>query len=56
MLGFEVCNLFAERRLRYMQSVRGAPEVQLFGQDNDCKQVTDFNAGEHVSKPRSRVG
>ncbi|MGD1082763.1 MAG: hypothetical protein ABR881_30990 [Candidatus Sulfotelmatobacter sp.] len=56
MLGFEVGDLFAERRLGYMQSIRGSPEVQLFGQGNDCKQVTDFNAGEHSSKPRSRVG
>jgi len=30
MLGFQVGNLFAERRLGYMQSVRGPPEVQLF--------------------------
>jgi hypothetical protein len=36
MLGFEVGNLFAERRLGYMRSVRGAPEVQLFGEGNDC--------------------
>ena len=56
MLGFEVGNLFAERRLGYMQSVRGPPEVQLFGQGNDCKQVTYFNAGKHCSKPRSRIG
>ncbi len=56
MLGFEVRNLFAERRLGDMQSVRGPPEVQLIGQGNDCKQVTDFNAGKHGSKPRSRVG
>jgi len=55
VLGFEVGNLFAERRLGYMQSVRGAPEVQLFGQGNDCKQVTYFDAGEHCSKPRLRV-
>jgi hypothetical protein len=54
MLGFEVGNLFAERRLGYMQSVRGPPEVQLFGHGNDCKQVTYFDAGEHFSKPRSR--
>jgi hypothetical protein len=52
MVCFEVGNLFAERRLGYMQSVRGPPEVQLFGQGNDCKQVTDFDAGEHFSKPR----
>ena len=56
MLCFEVRNLFAERRLGDMQSVRGAPEVQLFSQGNDCKQVTYFNAGKHCSKPRSRVG
>jgi hypothetical protein len=55
VLCFEVGNLFAKRRLGYMQSVRGPPEVQLFGQGNDCKQVTYFNAGEHCSKPRSRV-
>jgi hypothetical protein len=35
VLGFEVGNLFAERRLGYMQSLRGSPEVQLFGQGND---------------------
>jgi hypothetical protein len=56
MLGFEVRNLFTERRLGYMQSVRGPSEVQLFGQGNDCKQVTYFNAGKHCSKPHSRVG
>ena len=55
VLGFEVRNLFTERRLGYMQSVRGPREVQLFGQGNDCKQVTDFDAGEHCSKPRLRV-
>jgi hypothetical protein len=42
MLCFEVGNLFAERRLGYVQSVCGAREVPLFGQDNDCVQVTDF--------------
>ena len=55
MLCFEVSNLFAERRLRYMQSVRGPSEVQFFSQGNDCKQVTYFNTGEHFSKPRSIV-
>jgi hypothetical protein len=49
VLGFEVGNLFTERRLGYMQSVRGAPEVQLFGQSNDSKQVTYFNAGGHCA-------
>jgi len=49
VLGFEVGNLFTERRLGYMQSVGSPPEVQLFGQGNDCKQVTYFNAGKHGS-------
>ena len=47
VFGFEVRKLFTERRLGDMQSVRGPPEVQLFGQGNDCKQVTYFNAGKH---------
>jgi hypothetical protein len=54
VLGFEVGNLFAERRLGYMQSIRGPPEVQLFGQGNDCKQVTYFNAGEHAHTSSGR--
>jgi hypothetical protein len=49
MLCFEVGNLFAERRLGYVQSVRGPREVQLFGQGDDCVQVTYFNAREHGS-------
>jgi len=53
MLCFEVGNLFAERRLGYVQSVRGPREVQLFGQDDDCVQVTDFEVGEHCSKPQA---
>jgi hypothetical protein len=36
LLCFEFDNLFAERRLGYVQPVRGASEVQLFGQDGDC--------------------
>jgi hypothetical protein len=36
MFFFEVGNLFAERRLGDVQSVRGPREVPLFGQDNDC--------------------
>src|SRR3984885_9318463 len=51
MLCFEVRNLFAERRLGYVQSVRGPREVQFFGQDDDCVQVTDFEVGEHWSNP-----
>jgi hypothetical protein len=53
MLCFEVGNLFAERRLGYVQSVRGPREVQLFGQDDDCVQVTDFEVGEHCSKTQA---
>jgi hypothetical protein len=55
MLCFEVGNLFAQRRLGYMQSVRGPREVQLFGQGNDCVQVAYFDVREHCSTPRSRV-
>jgi len=51
MFFFEVGNLFAERRLGDVQSVRGPREVPLFGQNNDCVQVTDFEVGEHVSNP-----
>ena len=47
MLCFEVRNLFAERRLGYVQSVRGPREVEFFGQDDDCLQVADFEVGEH---------
>jgi hypothetical protein len=47
VFSFEVRNLFAERRLGNVQSVRGAREVALFGQDNDCVQVADFEVREH---------
>jgi hypothetical protein len=47
MLFFDLSDLSAERRLGKVQSVRGPCEVQLFGQDNDGVQVTDFNVGEH---------
>jgi hypothetical protein len=47
MLFFEVGNLFAERRLGDVQSVRGSREVPLFGQDNDGVQVAYFEVGEH---------
>ena len=40
----------------YMQSIRGSPEVQLFGQGNDCKQVTDFNAGNTAPSPVQELG
>jgi hypothetical protein len=51
MFCFEVGNLFAERRLGDVQSIRGPREVPLFGQDNDCVQVTDIEVGEHGSNP-----
>jgi hypothetical protein len=51
MFCFEVGNLFAERRLGDVQSIRGPREVPLFGQDNDCVQVTDFEVGKHHSEP-----
>ena len=50
MLFFDLNDLFAECRLSDVQSVRGPREVQLFGQDDDCVQVTDFEVGEHCSK------
>src|ERR1700722_10950163 len=53
MLCFEFDNLFAERRLGDVQPVRGASEVQFFGQDGDCQQVTNFDPREHCSKPLS---
>jgi len=46
---FEFADLFTERRLGNVQSMRGSREVQLFRQDNDCVQVTHFNRGEHRS-------
>jgi hypothetical protein len=51
MLLFELSDLFAERRLCDVQSVRGPREVPLFGQHNDCVEVTDFEFGEHGSNP-----
>jgi hypothetical protein len=56
MLGFEVGNLFAERRLGYMQSVRGPPEVQLFGQGNDSKQVSISTLGNTAPSPVHELG
>jgi hypothetical protein len=53
MLFFEVGNLFAEGRLSDVQSVRRPRKVTLFGQDNDCVQVTDFEVGEHGSRPQA---
>jgi hypothetical protein len=48
---FEVGNLFAESRLRDVQSVRGPREVPLFSQDNDCLQMPNFDLGEHFAPP-----
>jgi hypothetical protein len=50
MLFFEVGNLLAERWLGNVQSVRSPCEVQFFGQDNHCVQVTDFEIGEHIAQ------
>src|SRR5580658_1440322 len=47
MAFFDLIDLFAERRLGEVQSIGSPGEVQLFGQDNDCAQVTHFNAGYH---------
>jgi len=49
MMFFDFNDLFTERRLGNVQSMRGPREVQLFGQDNDCVQVTHFDRGEHRS-------
>src|SRR5580658_4771309 len=47
--GFDLIDLFAKSRLGDVQSLGGPSEVQLFGQDNHCVQVTYFNPGEHFS-------
>jgi len=56
VLCFEISYLFAESRLRDVQSLGSSREVQLFGQDNDRVQVPNFDKGKHCFKPRSRVG
>jgi hypothetical protein len=53
MLFFDLSDLFTECRLGDVQSVCGLCEIQLFGQDNDCMQVPDFEVGEHCSKPQA---
>jgi len=45
MLFFDLSDLFAERRLGDVQSVGGPRKLQLFGQSNDCVQVTHFSPG-----------
>jgi len=54
MLCFEVGKLFTERRLVLCNLSAARLKFKLFGQGNDCKQVTYFNAGNTGSKPRSR--
>ena len=44
---FDLGNLFAECRLGDVQSVGSPREVQFFGQDIDCVQMTDIEVGEH---------
>jgi hypothetical protein len=46
---FDLIYLFAEPRLGDVQPFGSPREVQLFGQDNDCVQVTHFDRGEHRS-------
>jgi hypothetical protein len=46
-------NLLAKCRLGDVQSVGSPREAQLFGQDIDCVQVTDFEVGEHRLKPQA---
>jgi len=53
MVFFDLSNLFAECRLGDVQSVCSSREVQLFGQDIDCMQVTDIEVEEHCSKPQA---
>src|SRR5271163_3249338 len=52
VFSFEVGDLFGEGRLGDVQSVSGSREVPLFGQDNDCVEVADFEVAEHCSNPR----
>jgi hypothetical protein len=55
MLFFDLINLFAECRLREVQPVGGASEIQLLGQDIDCPQVTHFDPREHSSNSLHQV-
>ena len=48
---FDLGDLFAECRLGDVQSVSSPREVQFFGQDIDCAQMTDIEVGEHCSNP-----
>jgi hypothetical protein len=55
MLFFDHTDLSAKSKLGEVQSEGGLRDVELFAHDSDRVQVTDFNVGEHCSKPRSRV-
>jgi len=52
---FEVCNLSAQSGLAYVESESSSREIQFLSEDIDSEKVTDFNVGEHCSKPRLRV-
>ena len=52
---FEVRNLPAQSRLAYIQPESSSREIQFLSEDIDSEKVTDFNVGEHCSKPRLRV-
>jgi len=52
---FEVGNLFTERGLGDVQSVRGPREVELLRHGNDRVHMTYINVGKHCSHPRPRV-
>ena len=52
---FEVCNLSAQSGLAYIESESSSREIQFLSEDIDSEKVTDFNVGEHCSKPRLRV-
>src|SRR5208282_2932050 len=40
---FELADLLAERRLRHMQALRGAAEVQLFSDGDEVAEVSQFH-------------
>jgi hypothetical protein len=44
---FDLGDLFAKCRLGDVQSVGSPREVQFFGQDIDCAQMTDIEVREH---------
>jgi hypothetical protein len=52
---FEVRNLPTQCRLAYIQSESSSREIQFLSEDIDSVKVTDFNVGEHRSRPRLRV-